>query len=176
MQLHYTGRMDDLPSCGRPWPAHLFELTPAEQLLLNGMRRWIAGWVCMSTEPWEHAWADFARHLGTREGRAAVAALAALVDTLRRHVRRSFHYHQPCCPCIGADEIRLVLLTGAAQRGERLRVEAMARWLVHEGAVGEILRHAAAIGAALARGGLVLPERAAGAAVPPAGAPPVTLH
>jgi hypothetical protein len=170
--------MDDTPPSGRgrPWPSHLFELDAAEQLLLNGIRHWIAGWVHMSPEPWEQAWAAFSRQLGRHRSREAVAALAGLVDTLRGNVRRSFHYHQPCCPCIGADEICLVLMAGAAQRGEHTRVEAMARWLVHERAVDEIGRHAKAIGEILARGGLALPHRAAVSAEAESGPQRITLH
>src|SRR6185503_3254802 len=114
--------------------------------------------------------------LGKTESREAVAALAGLVDTLRGNVRRAFHYHQPCCPCVGADEICLVLMTGAAQRGQSARVEAMARWLVHEGAVPEISRHAAAMADVLARGGLALPYRAAATAMPEPMPDGVTLH
>ena len=161
---------------GRPWPSYLFELDAAEQLLLNGIRHWIAGWVRMSPEPWEQAWADFSRQLGRSRSREAVAALAGLVDTLRGNVRRSFHYHQPCCPCIGADEICLVLMAGAAQRGQQSRVGAMARWLVHERAVPEIGRHATAIAEVLTRSGLSLPYRAAALSTGESTPQAVTLH
>lgn len=57
---------------------------PAETLVLEGYRRWMAGFDTGSVAPWELTHALYEQLLGPGEGRRALAELAHYVRTLRR--------------------------------------------------------------------------------------------
>ncbi len=57
---------------------------PPEMLVLEGYRRWMAGFDTGSVAPWELTHSLYAELLGPEEGRHALAELAHFVRTLRR--------------------------------------------------------------------------------------------
>jgi hypothetical protein len=57
---------------------------PPERLVLEGYRRWLAGFESGSVTPWEMAEALYEELLGAAEGRRVVAELSHFVRTLRR--------------------------------------------------------------------------------------------
>jgi len=59
-----------------------FELAP-EKLVLEGYRRWTAGFETGSVAPWELAFALYTELLGDEEGRRALSDLSHFVRTLR---------------------------------------------------------------------------------------------
>ncbi|MCO5063741.1 MAG: hypothetical protein M9924_04920 [Rhizobiaceae bacterium] len=59
-----------------------FERAP-EKLVLEGYRRWMAGFETGSVTPWETAWGVYAEVLGPTEARRALAELSYFVRTLR---------------------------------------------------------------------------------------------
>lgn len=58
-----------------------FDRAP-EKLVLEGYRRWVAGFQTGSVAPWEYAWALYCETLGAEEGRRAMAELGHFVRTL----------------------------------------------------------------------------------------------
>ena len=57
---------------------------PPEKLVLEGYRRWLAGFDSGSVLPWEMAGTLYEELLGAAEGRRVVAELSHFVRTLRR--------------------------------------------------------------------------------------------
>ncbi len=77
-----------------------FDRTP-EKLVLEGYRRWIAGYDTGSVRPWELAWDLYAALLGPQAGRRAWGELGHFVRTLRQCANcplRSFPFgaHHVC--------------------------------------------------------------------------------
>ena len=66
--------------CGRN--TALFD-RPAERLVLEGFRRWIAGYTSGDLSHWEEAWNLHAAELGTRDARVVVDRLARFVKIVR---------------------------------------------------------------------------------------------
>jgi hypothetical protein len=69
------------------------------------------------------------RRCGEAAGREATAALAEMVEGLRRTARRTITHHQPCCSTIGDDEATLLVLLAACQRGDILLAQTAAQTL-----------------------------------------------
>lgn len=61
---------------------YYLQRTP-ECLVVEGYRRWVAGYETGSIEPWEIAWSYYSRELGAVEGRRALADLSCFVRELR---------------------------------------------------------------------------------------------
>lgn len=59
-----------------------FDRVP-EKLVLEGYRRWLAGYETGSVTPWEMGWALYTQHLGGVDGRRALGELSHFVRTLR---------------------------------------------------------------------------------------------
>lgn len=59
-----------------------FDRVP-EKLVLEGYRRWLAGYDTGSVTPWEMGWALYTQLLGGAEGRRALSDLSHFVRTLR---------------------------------------------------------------------------------------------
>lgn len=132
------------------------ELEPADHILLTAFRGWIAGRARSDPALWECAWNDFARHLGPERGRAAISALAAVVDVLRREARRPIQYHQPCCACIGEDETCLLRLIAAACKGDQLTARRTCRTMVSEDGVGELMANVTELARAFPGAGQIM--------------------
>lgn len=63
-------------------PSSYLERRP-ERLVVEGYRRWMAGYETGSIEPWELAWSYYTSEFGDVEGRRAVADLSSFVRALR---------------------------------------------------------------------------------------------
>lgn len=63
--------------------AAYFDRKP-ELLVLEGYRRWMAGYETGSVTPWEMTWTLYEATLGAERGRRAMAELGHFVRTLRR--------------------------------------------------------------------------------------------
>jgi hypothetical protein len=64
------------------WATPLFDRLP-ERLLLEGFRRWMAGYSSGDLTHWEEVWNLHAAALGTRNARVVVDRLARFVRTVR---------------------------------------------------------------------------------------------
>jgi hypothetical protein len=142
-------------------PTTISELTEGERLLVSGFRRWILGWVENDAAHWKLVAHEFEAVFGPLGGKAALASFGRLVNILRLNACRSIEYHQPCCPCLGADEACLIVLVAAAQHGNGLLARAASEWLVSEAAAGDLLGCAALLAQALGEHLPALPDRGA---------------
>jgi hypothetical protein len=154
------------------WPATIEALSEGEHLLVAAFRRWIVGWMENDPAHWRVVSHDFAGAFGTASAPTALAALGRFVNVLRLNARRTIRYHQPCCPCLGADEACLVVIVAACQNGAALLARAACGWLVVDDAVGDLMGDAARLGQTLRQHGIVLPDRSR----TPVPAVPATLH
>jgi hypothetical protein len=112
------------------WPTTVQELSEGERLVLWAFRRWVSG-----PEHVPMLAREFDRQFRQVEARRALIALDAALIGLTRHARRTIVYHQPCCACLGADEVCMISIVAALQNGATAAARAMAQWLVRgEGA------------------------------------------
>jgi hypothetical protein len=107
----------------------LGDLTEPERLVVGCFRRWLAG----GTQR-EMLWRLLAHELAPGEARTALRGLEAMIRVLTAHARRNITYHQPCCPCIGPDEVGLLTLVTAVQRDQPALARLVgANFVNHEG-------------------------------------------
>jgi hypothetical protein len=102
-------------------PMRLEWLADGERIVIRAFRQWVSG-----RDQAEAAWNEIAGAYGGRSGRAVMAALILLVERLRDSARRRIRHHSRCCPCLAADEIRLLDLIGAAGAGRIRHAQAYA--------------------------------------------------
>jgi hypothetical protein len=107
------------------WPTSVQELNEGERLVLWAFRRWVSG-----REHLPMLAREFDRQFRQSEARPALIALDAALGELTRHARRTIVYHQPCCACLGADEVCILSLVAALQNDAPAAARAMAQWLV----------------------------------------------
>jgi hypothetical protein len=107
----------------------MFERDDAENLVVWAFRRWVLGLRHGAPEQWHTVWRGLQRRCGEATGREATAALAEMIEELRRIARRIITHHEPCCPGIGDDEATLLVLIGACQRGDLLLEQTAAQAL-----------------------------------------------
>ncbi len=143
-----------------PWPTTLSELEPAERFVVWSFRRWVLGWSHSDAHHWSLVWAEFTRQFGAAAGRDATAAFAGVIDVLRWRARRAIHHHQPCCPCLAADEVCILVLVAAAQHGHAALAHAVSRWLVTPEAVDALADAGFRLADCMGQHGFTLPDRA----------------
>lgn len=114
------------------WPTSIQELSDGERLVLWAFRRWVSG-----REHLPMLAREFDRQFRRSEARAALIALDAALLGLTRHARRTIVYHQPCCACLGADEVCLISIVAALQNGAAAAARAMAQWLLRREGVDD---------------------------------------
>ncbi len=156
-----------------PPPTDRFgDLTEAEQLVIRSLRRSLAG-----GPQREMLWRSLAYELDAGEARAAMKGLEAMIGVLTAHAQRNIAYHQPCCPCIGPDEVGLLTLVTAVQREQHALAKLVAGNFVCDAGLRVLLAATDMFAAALKRGARELPLRFAYCAEAEAErAPAFTLH
>lgn len=127
------------------------ELTDAERLLVWSFRRWASG--CDHRPLIRHA---FAVQFGAGRGGEALHAFHHFMDVLRVGARRVIHYHLPCCPCLGADELRVLLLVASAQHGDGWSAAVVAGGLVHRSWIDAFVEAAEGLAEAFKRNAAIL--------------------
>lgn len=138
----------------RAWPTSVQELAEAERLVLWSFRRWVSG-----PEQLPMLAREFDRQFRRSEAQPALLALDAALTGLSRHARRTIVYHQPCCPCLGADEVCFVSIVAALQGGAPQAARAMAQWLVRAPGLEAFVTPLDDFAACLTGSGLDLPYR-----------------
>jgi hypothetical protein len=146
-------------SAAPAWPTSMLELDPAEALIVWALRRWALGLQENAGHHLSLVSREFTRQLESPDAETAMGSFAALITGLQEHARRRVRHHQPCCPCLGIDEVWLVCLVGACQRGELCRARALAEWMVHTDGVGDLLDAATRLGRAMGKHYLMIPSR-----------------
>jgi hypothetical protein len=140
----------------------------AETITVWAFRRWILGLRYQAPEQWETVWRCLQRRCGEAAGREAAAAMAEMVEELRRTARRTITHHQPCCSSIGDDEATLLVLLAACQRGDILLAQTAAQMLSGTLHADVLVLAAMRFAGALSERGLMFPYRD----LPPDVAPP----
>ncbi len=144
---------------GGAWPAMLDELLPPEQLIVRSFRRWLAGWARQEPREWSLVWNEFSREFGAKDGRAALSSLVRVINGLHLNACRTLEYHQPCCPCVGADEACLVKIVAACQHEDWRLAYAAGASLVGTTASPELVACATSLAQSMRRHGMTLPRR-----------------
>jgi hypothetical protein len=143
-------------------PRMFNRLTGPEQLIVWSFRRWLTGWARQDANEWSLVQNVFSREFGVADGKAALAQLARLVNTLYLNACRTLQYHQPCCPCLGADEAILLEVVAACQHCDGRAAYAAAASLVGEAGCGDLMDSATALAQSMRTHGMSLPRRQAG--------------
>lgn len=138
-----------------PPPTDRFsDLAESEQFVLGALRRWLAG-----AGQREVLWRTLAHELAPARARAALKGLEATIRVLTAHAARNIEYHRPCCPCVGPDEIGMLTMITAVQRGQAALARLIARNFVAPERVSLILATVGVFAAALGAAGVELPLR-----------------
>ncbi|MGP6089594.1 hypothetical protein [Antarctobacter jejuensis] len=122
------------------------DLPPVEAEAVLYLRLW-----CDSVETKQQVWNDFARTLGTGDGRRALESFESLCELCARHGRRPLMRHQVTCKCLGADESCFATLIGYASEGAREDAMLMAMTLVRPDMAGVLAGLAEEVALALRR-------------------------
>ncbi|WP_119679929.1 hypothetical protein [Indioceanicola profundi] len=102
----------DMPPAQQPRPLSVFDLSPAEQLLLWSARRWRHG-----RHRWQEVEAEFRRHLGARWSDALLPWDMAL-DLLHRLPLGQPDIQNGCVTALSGDEAALIRLVSLLQQGK----------------------------------------------------------
>jgi hypothetical protein len=130
----------------------------AETLVVEGLRRWLAGYQSGSIECWEMAWTLYAGRLGVTRARHAVSGLSAFARALNGWAKCGLSILPYDCPHRCAHECLAVALVAVWQRGDREAATNIAEELVISGGLPFTLEAAANFADTLRRLDLVLPD------------------
>lgn len=142
-----------------PWPTSMAELAPAERFIVWCFRRWVLGLRENNGEHWSFVWNEFARQFGAKDGKEALSGFAGLIKGLQCYARRAIQHHQPCCPCLGADEVSLICFVAACQNRQPHLALSLAEGMVQPEGAGELLEAGIRLAEVMRQYALNLPER-----------------
>ena len=140
-------------------PLSLDDVEEAEEIILWGFRRWVAGLRTNAPHLWSQVWNDFALRFGPRDGKEALTGLAGCIKAMQAGAWRTITHHAPCCRYVAPDEIRFLAFIGACQRGDWRLSSERAESFVQPDGVGDLLQAGALLGAVMARHGLIARDR-----------------
>lgn len=107
----------------------LFDRLP-ERLVLEGFRRWVAGYASGDLTHWEEAWNLHAESLGSRDARIVVDKLARFVRTVRDWSLRPISCFPGGCRHICRHECFALAMVAASQNGDAESLSAAMRHLL----------------------------------------------
>jgi len=148
-----TGRLQDRSPASAPGDE-------VETLVVEGLRRWLAGYQTGSIECWEMAWTFYAGRLGVSRARHAVTGLSCFARALNGWAKCGLSLMPYDCPHRCAHECLAVALVASWQRGDREAAANIAEELVISGGLPFTLEAAANFADTLRRLDLVLPDPA----------------
>lgn len=120
-----------------------------ERLVVEGFRRWMAGYDTGDIQCWELAWNLYAKTLGPREARLAIAELSCWVRTIRCGANRAVCIFPYGCKKLCRDECMAVSMLAGAQHRDDCALKAAAFELVGEAGISETIEAARAFGSLL---------------------------
>lgn len=109
----------ELPCGGAKCP---LDLLP-ERLVVEGYRRWMAGFDTGSVAPWESAWSLYASELGPADGRRAIGDLACFVRALKTCANCPLRRFPFGARALCAEEHLALALVSGAQHDDKLVVQ-----------------------------------------------------
>lgn len=104
-----------------------------ERLVVEGFRRWMAGYDTGDIQCWEMAWNFYARALGPREARMAITELSCWVRAIRSCSSRRMCVFPYGCQKLCRDECMAVSMVAGVQHGDEGALKAAAFELLGEG-------------------------------------------
>ncbi|WP_224408224.1 hypothetical protein [Afifella sp. IM 167] len=96
---------------------------PAEQLVVNGFRLWVAGYQTGEIEHWSEAWNLFAQRVGDSRARTSVTQLAYWVRSIFLWRSDPIRCFASGCPHICRDECLAVSMISACQNQDSTCLE-----------------------------------------------------
>lgn len=128
----------------------------AERLVVEGLRRWMAGYATGDVSCWEMAWELYERELGPDRARKPLSDLSCYARALNTHGKRQLClFPYDCLKCC-QDECLVASLVSAAQAGDVGVLGSIGGTLVSPEGLAETLFAACEYGAALGDCGLSL--------------------
>jgi hypothetical protein len=138
-------------------PTLLSELELPERLVVWAFRCWIAP---TSLKGYVHR--EFLRRFGSRGCERALGEFARFVEALHGEAQRLLHFHHPCCPCVGRDELVILALLASAQAADNEALRAAAVSLTASSRIAPLLSASRVLAARMADNDLFLPARLSG--------------
>ncbi|HWA42363.1 MAG TPA: hypothetical protein VHA10_04075 [Hypericibacter adhaerens] len=135
-------------------PALLAELELSERLMVWAFRCWIA-----PTSLRGYIVREFTRRFGARDCEPALQEFVRFVEALHGQTERVLHFHHPCCPCVGRDEMVILGLLASAQSGDNEGSRAAAFALTGSNRISALLSASRVLSARMADNDLFLPAR-----------------
>ncbi|MBD8891703.1 hypothetical protein [Roseibium litorale] len=128
----------------------------AERLVVEGVRRWMAGYATNDASCWEMAWDLYAAELGKDRARRPVSELSCYARALKTHGTRSLCLFPYDCPKLCQDECLVMAFVAAAQQQNTEAQNTIAKALFHPQGREDALFAASEFGSALGECGLIL--------------------
>jgi len=130
----------------------------ADRLVVEGMRRWMAGYATGEIGCWEMAWSLFERELGPARARRPVSELSCFARAVHTHGARRFCLFPYDCPKTCQDECLLVGVVAAAQSGRSAEAADLCAAIVSREGAGETMYAAAEFARSLTECDLTLTD------------------
>lgn len=128
----------------------------AERLVVEGVRRWMAGYATNDTSCWELAWDLYASELGKERARRPVSELSCYARVLKTHGTRTLCLFPYDSPKLCQDECLVTAFVAAAQQNDTGTRNAIAEALFHTQGRNDAVFAASEFGSALSECGLML--------------------
>lgn len=141
------------------WPTSVMELDRSERFISKVFRLWVLGLHQGNPAHWSTAWNEFALTFGPLNGKKALGHFSGLIKAFQGYAKQTILYHQPDCPCLGTDEIRIICLIASCQHHDYSLAHRLAGWMVQQEGVGEMLNAGSGFANQMAGNGLELPLR-----------------
>lgn len=120
-----------------------------ERLVVEGFRRWMAGYDTGDIQCWEMAWNLYAKALGPKEARLAITELSCWVRAIRGGTTRRMCVFPYGCKKLCRDECMAVSMLAGVQHGDECALKAAAFQLVGEAGIDETIEAARTFGSML---------------------------
>lgn len=101
-----------------------------ERLVVEGFRRWMAGYDTGDIQCWEMAWNLYAKALGPKQARSAMAELSCWVRAIRASSSRSMCLFPYGCGKLCRDECMAVSMLAGVQHRDDSALEIAAAQLI----------------------------------------------
>ncbi|MTH96910.1 hypothetical protein [Roseibium sp. RKSG952] len=147
----------------RPAERPINMMRKPDRLVVEGVRRCLAGYATGDHGCWELALTLFERELGRSKARRAISDMSFFARDLHLHARRVFCLFPYDCPKLCQDECLIAAMVSAAQSGDGETLIAIAGALVEASGQEDICASARALAQSLSEIDLALSPVQAGA-------------
>lgn len=117
-----------------------------ERLVVEGFRRWMAGYDTGDIQCWELAWNLYAKALGPKQARSAMGELSYWVRVIRANSARPMCLFPYGCSKLCRDECMAVSMVAGVQHRDQCALEAAAVQLIGNERIDETVDAARSFG------------------------------